>query len=169
VLKHGIFRTSRQIRSEALSFLCATKQLQFCGSACAIAFFDCIGDAIEDVKRITVAQRVIQGQPMPAEQVDRLFYFFDRATSLQYLKLEVGKLGHPFNWEKELVGEDWVFLEKMLDFVKGRDGLKFRWTAGAYDPSAQAYGTIALRSGGIRKLMGEDTEECLHDGVIYLW
>jgi hypothetical protein len=169
VLNHGIFRTSHQIRSEALSFLCATKQLQFCGSDCAIAFLDCIGNAIGDVKHITIAQPVSQNLPMPAEQIDMLFYFFDRATSLQYLKLEVGKLEHPFTWEKELIGDDWLFLEKMLDFVKGRDDLKFRWTAGSYDPTAQAHGSIAWRSGGIRELLGEDTEEWVHYGVINLW
>lgn len=106
---------------------------------------------------------------MSAQQIDMLFYFLDRATSLQYFKLEIGKLGTPFSWEKELIGENWVFLEKILEFVNKSGGLKFRWTAGAYDPRAQAYGTIALRSGGVRELLGEDTEECTNNGIIYLW
>lgn len=169
VLKPGILRTSHQLRAEALSFLCATKKLNICGSDAAIAFFDCIGDAIGDVKRITLAQPVIQDLPIPAEQIDMLFYFLDRATSLQFLKLEVGKLGLPFAWEKEAIGEDWLFLEKMLDFVKERDGLKFRWTAGGYDPAARAYGSLTMRAMGARELLGEDTEEWGDGEVMVLY
>jgi hypothetical protein len=121
------------------------------------------------MKHITIAQPIVQSIPMPAAQIDMLFYLFDRATSLQYLKLEMGKRELPFTWEKDLIGDDWMFLEKMLDFVKARDCLKFRWTAGAYDPTAQAHGSVALRSGGIRELFGEDTEEWIHQGVILLW
>jgi hypothetical protein len=169
VLNLSIFRTSHQIRAEALSYLCANKHLKVCGIDTAVAFFDCLGNATSDVKRLTVAQVIAKDKPLPLEQIDMLFCFLDQATSLRFLKLEVGHIGDPFTWSKEVIGKDWIFLERISGFVKERNEVEFQWTAGAYDSKAPLYGGAASRSIEIRELFEHDAEPVNHQGVMYMW
>jgi hypothetical protein len=167
VLDLGIFRTSHQIRVEALSYLCATKHLEICGSKAAISFFECVGDVIGEVKRITIAQPIVHDTP--SEQIDKLFHFLDKATSLQYLKLEVGKVGGPYHWDMVILRDDRVLLEKMLEFVKKKEGLEFHWAAGSYDPRAMSNTNFAMRTTGVRTLMGQEKEDLAAEGLVRMW
>lgn len=154
ILSLGIFRTCHQLRLEALSFLAATKRFEVLGTDAACAFLDCLGAAIADVKRITVAQPIVQDAPMSSRQIDTFFYFLGNATSLQYFKLELGSVGAPLVWEEEHVGNDWVFLERTLSFVESKPDLRFHWQAGAYDMRARTEIDRFHRTAGIRELFG---------------
>lgn len=110
---------------------------------------------------MSIAQPIRQGRPLPPEQIDMLFYYLDQAASLKYFKIEMGKIGSPYGWSKELIGQDWVFLEKVSDFVKERDGMKFVWEAGVYDSRAVDnywVQTQIARANGVRELLGMDHE-----------
>ncbi|KAH3904041.1 hypothetical protein HBI56_042840 [Parastagonospora nodorum] len=172
VLNPGVFRICHQVRAEAISYLCSAKHLKICGSDAAIAFFDVLGDGIRGVKRISIAQPIRQGRPLPPEQIDMLFYYLDQAASLKYFKIEMGKIGAPYGWSKDIIGEDWVFLEKVSDFVKEKDGMKFMWEAGAYDSRAVDKNWVlsqTARANGIRELLGMDHEGWGSGDVIRLW
>ncbi|KAH8731534.1 hypothetical protein GQ44DRAFT_767400 [Phaeosphaeriaceae sp. PMI808] len=168
VLRHPLFRTSHQVRVETLSYLCATKHLKILGVETAIAFFHCIGGAYRHLKRITLAQLSITGRPLVREQYSLLFYFLDQATELRAFTLEVGRIGFPYQWEKEVIGEDWAFLESVRDFVKKRAELKFQWYAGACEPSGRRYGHRVSRNQGISQLFNGKSEENKLDDVILL-
>jgi hypothetical protein len=154
ILSLGIFRACHQLRHEALSFLAATKRFEILGTDAACAFLDCLGPAIADVKRIAVAQPIVEDAPMSSRQIDTFFYFLGKATSLQYFKLEAGSVGTPLVWTKENVGADWVFLERTLAFVKNKDEIRFHWKAGAYDMRARTGLDRGHRIAGIKELFG---------------
>jgi hypothetical protein len=130
----SIFRASRQLRAEALSYLCSNKALQIYGLDTANAFFKTIGsDAIGDVRSLSIAQVIVPCDPLPPKQNDLLLHFLGQATSLQYLKLEIGFLEHDGDSNVDTVYEtekDMVLFEKISEFVKEREGLDFRWVAG---------------------------------------
>jgi len=101
-----------------------------------------------------------------------LFYYLDQAASLKDFKIEMGKIGAPYSWSKELIGQDWVFLEKVSDFVKERDGMKFVWEAGVYNSRAvDSYWaqTQTARANGVRELLGMDHEGWGSGGILQLW
>jgi hypothetical protein len=84
------------------------------------------------VRSLSIAQVIIPCDPLPSKQIDLLFHFLGQATSLQYLKLEIGFLEHDGDSDVNSVYEtekDMVLFEKTSEFVKERDGLKFRWVA----------------------------------------
>lgn len=169
ILKAGLFHVCHQLRAEALSYLAATKGFKILGIEPASSFFNCLGAAAADLKRITVAQPIVRDAPMSSRQIDTFFAFLDQATSLQFFRLELGRIGAPFTWEKENIGTDWVFLERTLDFVKSRPDLNFQWRAGAYDLRATSEGTPFARSAGARELLGAGTEHESQYGVMYMW
>jgi hypothetical protein len=169
VLKPGLFRVSQQVRAEALSFMCASKHLEFCGIHAANAFLECVGVATSSVKRITISQPLVHRKPLSMEGVDKLFRFLDQAAALRVFKLEIGSVVYPFVLTKEFVGQDWVFLERVGEFVKGREELEFWWSAGSCDSRAPMYGTLLARSSEVRRLLGEEREAQRQQGGMYLW
>jgi hypothetical protein len=169
VLNPGLFRVSQQVRAEALSFLCASKHLQFCGIHAANAFLGYVGTSASDVKRITVSQTLSHQKPLSMKQVDKLIRFLDQAAALRVFELEVGSMIHPFELKEEVIGQDWMFLEKVGAFVKGREGLEFQWSAGSCDSTAPMYGTFVERSMEVRRLFGEEKETPRQKSGMYLW
>ncbi|KAH9860351.1 hypothetical protein J1614_011682 [Plenodomus biglobosus] len=93
VLSPAIFRASRQVRAEALSYLCATKLFQFHGIQCANVFFTVIGPAISEIKDILVEQPASELLRTTASRasVASFFAFIEQATALEVL--EVSGLG----------------------------------------------------------------------------
>jgi hypothetical protein len=118
---------------------------------------------------MTVSQRIVHGDAMPLEDVDKFVRFLDQATSLRFLKLEVGSVTYPFELEKKVIGQDWVFLESVGEFVKGRKELEFWWSAGAFDSRAPGWGTFAARTGAVKELFREEREVRGQKGGMYLW
>jgi hypothetical protein len=118
---------------------------------------------------MSVSQRIVHGDAMPLEDIDKFFRLLDQTTSLRFFKLEIGSVLHPFELEKGLIGRDWVFLERTGEFVKGRDEFEFWWSAGACDPRAPGWGTFAARTRTVRELFGEVREVRGLKGGMYLW
>ncbi|KAH7401748.1 hypothetical protein DE146DRAFT_651511 [Phaeosphaeria sp. MPI-PUGE-AT-0046c] len=169
VLSAGIFRVCHQLRLESLSFLAAVKHFNILGTKAACVFLECLGPAAADVKRITVAQPIVCDAPMSSRQINTFIDFLSKATSLQFLKLEVGRVGAPFTWNEENIGADWVFLERTVQFVKSRPDLDFRWRAGAYDLKATAGASPFARAAGVRELLGAENEDAIQHGLVYMW
>jgi hypothetical protein len=157
------------VRAEALSYLCSTKHLEVFSIKAVNAFFECIGSAIGEVKRLTIAQPVVHDKPMALSDIDLFLHFLGQATSLQFFRLELGHVKHPFEWEREANVDDLAFLENIRAFVKERKEVEFRWSAGAYDSRAPTHGSVVARSRGIRELLGKDYEDWGQRSVLYLW
>jgi hypothetical protein len=135
----------------------------------ANVFFDCVGSAIGDVKRLTIAQPVVSGKPLALDEIDTFIYFLHGATSLQFFRLELGHVGHQFEREREVIVEDLAFLKKIREFVKERKEVEFWWSAGACDSRAPMYGSVVARSKGIRDYLGDEEEDRNQRSVLYLW
>jgi hypothetical protein len=163
----SIFHASRQLRAEALSYLCAEKALQIYGVDTANAFFETIGShAIGDVRNLSIAQVLVHNKPLRPTQIDHLFHFLRRATSLQYFRLEIGILEHESGLNSNTAYM--VLFEKTLEFIKERDGLQFRWTAGVSDPQLCRLPRFEPSIVRIRDVLGADFEDPSMP-TMYLW
>ncbi|KAH7391704.1 hypothetical protein BKA66DRAFT_568119 [Pyrenochaeta sp. MPI-SDFR-AT-0127] len=117
VLNLPIFRICRQIRAEALSYLCATKTIRIFSIHTANAFFDAIGTSISDVKFLTLVQPASMITPGYQKHVDRFFAFMSEATALKLLRIEeVGKM-----ISLEEGGQHWEFAKQVQGLAEERD------------------------------------------------
>ncbi|KAI8936094.1 hypothetical protein NX059_007593 [Plenodomus lindquistii] len=93
VVSPPIFRASRQIRSEAISYLCANKAFQILRIRSANVFFEFIGPAIAEIKEIAVEQNANELLRTQAskDSVAGFFAFVEQASGLEVL--EVSGLG----------------------------------------------------------------------------
>jgi hypothetical protein len=82
----GVFRVSRQIRAEAISFLCASKTVRILGVAAANTFFDCVGTAIRNVRSVVLLQMDTDINSASGAIVDRFFRNLEKAAGLKVLK-----------------------------------------------------------------------------------
>jgi len=156
-LHASVFRITRQTRAEAISFLCANKELRVLSLEDACVLFKYVGAAMKDIKRFVLLQSIHNDWPLGAAHIESFFDFLAKATSLRYFKLEIGTAVMPFRWG-QVNGQDWVFLERVSEFVESRDGLVFEWSAGAYDPRRLAEGSGSEGSKGVRELLGVERE-----------
>lgn len=151
----------KQFRAEAMSFLCANKEVRALGLGAACRFFKDMGGAVLDLKRIVLSQPMGRGEPLQGKVVDEFFGFLDQVKGLRYLKLEIGSVRWIEKGEKEEEEEiDVVFLERVREFVKEKekDGMVLEWCAGAYDPSAAAQESAAERAVWVRSVLGKEGE-----------
>ena len=151
----SIFRVCAQLRAEALSYLCASKELRILGIDVACKIFKSVGNAVRDAKRIVLSQPLAV---LGNEEMNAFFDFLDRAEGLRYLRLEIGMV----EWRAEMGGLDVLFLERVRGFVEEREkkgvGMVFEWCAGAYDSRAGADGRAGERAVGVRRILGEENE-----------
>ncbi|KAF1914865.1 hypothetical protein BDU57DRAFT_549927 [Ampelomyces quisqualis] len=169
-LRLGIFRASHQLRNEALSYLAADKHFKICGIQSAVDFFLALGPAIADLKRVTVAMTHVGFAPLSNRNLDMFTSFLGKAAALRYFKLEIGRPSFCSRLDDEYLANDFLLVERVWKFVKGREDLEFEWAAGAYD-SQYSEGTHEDRIKVIRQIFGEefangnDNEK----GVMYVW
>ncbi|KAF1943382.1 hypothetical protein EJ02DRAFT_453290 [Clathrospora elynae] len=99
-LHQPLFRASRQIRTEALSYLCATHTLQILGIGTANLFFECAGEAIKQVKQIVIVQAAseIVGMPACEESIERLFGYLEEAEALKGVRMVEEGVGKIFDF-----------------------------------------------------------------------
>ncbi|KAI2482780.1 hypothetical protein Ptr902_05097 [Pyrenophora tritici-repentis] len=86
VLHLPLFRTSHQIRAEALSYLCANIPLRILGVRTANVFFSWAGSAVSDIKSLTIAQVVLD---VRRDNVDKFFEVLDTMHGLVEVRLEI--------------------------------------------------------------------------------
>ena len=100
VLHLPLFRICRQVRAEALSYLCANIPLRILGLQTANVFFSCVGSAVSNVKSLVLVQAAmgIQGSKESGERVDKFFRALDMMHELAEMKLE--GVGEMLNLEK---------------------------------------------------------------------
>jgi hypothetical protein len=158
VLNLPIFHLSQQIRAEALSFLCANKELHIMDLSVAIVFFGAVGRAVGDIKRFVLSQPLSLTSSLDATKLDAFFRHLENATALQFFKLEVTKLRTPAGWDKDLLESDWYFLERLAGFVAGRNELDFMWAIGAYDGRPREQASGSGRAKRLKGLLGEMNE-----------
>jgi hypothetical protein len=158
VLNLPVFHISHQIRVEALSFLCANKELRILGLDAANAFFEVAGGAISDIKRVVLSQPVCKDFSSDVERLDTFFRLLGNAAALQHFKLVVTMTRLPVGWDKGLRDSDWVFLERLMVFAAGRDDLEFKWATGAYARHTRQRGGGFGGSKRFKELLGEENE-----------
>jgi hypothetical protein len=171
-LRLSIFRTSHQLRNEAMSFLAADKHLKICGIDSAIDFFTALGPAVADLKRISVAMTHVGHKELSDDNLARFAGFLHRMTALKYLKLEIGK-ADVTAWPRlrdEQLNNDFLLVEKVWWFVQSREGLKFEWAASEYI-SRDATGSHAQRIKVIEEIFGEEFANGNDNerGVMFVW
>ncbi|KAF1845591.1 uncharacterized protein K460DRAFT_405841 [Cucurbitaria berberidis CBS 394.84] len=117
ILRLPLFRISRQIRAESLSFLCATKTFKILGIVTANAFFQVIGTAIGKMKSMTLLQPLSEITPSCKERTDRFFSSMTDAKALKEFRLE--GLG---NWVPLCnEGEYYTFVRRVRSLGQGKD------------------------------------------------
>lgn len=84
-----IFRVCRQVRMEALSYLCATKVIRILCVDAATTFFEVIGGTIGEIKFFTLVQPARMITPDYQKCVNRFFDILgEEATALKLFRLE---------------------------------------------------------------------------------
>jgi hypothetical protein len=108
MLASPLFRASQQIRAEALSYLCATLSSQFFGISVANLFFACVGEAVREIKHVSLLQQLSEfpDSREGAERVERFFGFVGKIEGLK--RFEIMSRGGT-----DLSGEMMVFREFM--------------------------------------------------------
>jgi len=95
-----LFRTCAQIRTEALSYLCANIPLRILGLQTANIFFSCAGGAISEVKSLVLVQA---GMGISWDRVRKFFKALEIMPRLVELRLEgVEKGGENAEFIREL-------------------------------------------------------------------
>ncbi|KAF2831881.1 hypothetical protein CC86DRAFT_365801 [Ophiobolus disseminans] len=156
ILTLPLFDISQQLRAEALSFLCATKEFRILGIETAVPLFDNIGKAACDIKRLVLSLFVSHREAMDTKDIDAFFRILDQATSLRYFELEIGTYMKPYGCTREVVRSDWAFLERVSEFLERRPDVEFCWSAGACDPRAVREGSTNERNRDVIALLGEE-------------
>ncbi|CAO2648755.1 Nn.00g097040.m01.CDS01 [Neocucurbitaria sp. VM-36] len=131
VLHLPLFRTCQQIRAEAISYLCATKNIKFLGIDTANAFFELIGETIANMKSMTLVQPASEITPLCRERIDRFFGSMAEAKALRKFRLEgVGKM-----ISMEEGGEHWMFMKQVQDLREGTQvEIQLRFGQGGRSP-----------------------------------
>ncbi|EMD91172.1 hypothetical protein COCC4DRAFT_60016 [Bipolaris maydis ATCC 48331] len=90
VLHPPLFRTCRQIRAEAFSYLCATCQLGFLGIRSAVLFFSLVGEAVSEIKSLAVTRPVVYDREYKERKdiVEQFFSTLDTMSGLSKIRFE---------------------------------------------------------------------------------
>jgi hypothetical protein len=157
VLGLSIFYVSRQIRSEALSYLFANKEFVVLGVKLFTDLIGCAGGAVKDLKKLNLMLYLDADNPIPAAQTDDFFHLLEQADSLWYLKLEIGNVGLRASSNFRSKEGNWVFITRMAAFLTARPDIEFHWIA-RHVTRGLGLGGRSERDECIRRLLGEETE-----------
>lgn len=86
VLRPPLFRVSRQVRAEALSYLCANHTFKFFSLQAAVLFFSYMGIASSEIKSLVLMQLVLEEGSQ--EMVDKFFSALEKMSALSEVNLD---------------------------------------------------------------------------------
>ncbi|KAF2266268.1 hypothetical protein CC78DRAFT_152761 [Lojkania enalia] len=143
-----VFRLNRQIRAEAIAFLCANKQIHFQNAISALNFLRLVGEGgISNFKRISLTIDVFQSQLFLETGQYEFLQLLRKARNLKHFHLQVDVWKWGYGDE-----EPEAFASKAMDFVDSLEGGKLTW---AVAPREGITAPISLVF-GLRSILGEE-------------
>lgn len=125
VLNLPLFRVSRQIRAECLSYMCSRFPIRILGLQAAIVFFSCAGPATSEIKALTLMQPAmsILESKGSRDTVEHFFAALNRMEDLNELVLE--DIGRSPMLEQS--GKELEFVRRVKDLSKRGLDVKVRF------------------------------------------
>ncbi|KAF2112301.1 hypothetical protein BDV96DRAFT_158278 [Lophiotrema nucula] len=154
ILQHPIFRMCRQVREEALSFLCANKEFHIYGVNSASRFLDYIGTAGRQSIANVMLCLVSHSETL---NYDRLLRYIPEMTNLKSFHLRIDK----DNWYAWGEDNGKAFLQQLQAIVNtptdGKEAGGMTWQVVGRSHLTSEEGAILVTTRELAQILGEES------------